>query len=58
MPIDPHDLPTIKAALRIAASLIGHDRTPYIELLLKQMKDETLPIPHPEDRSHDARRNR
>jgi hypothetical protein len=40
MPIDPHDLPTIKAALRIAASMIGHDRQPYIELLLKLIEDE------------------
>lgn len=38
--LDPHDLPTIKAALRIAASMIGHDRQPYIELLLKLIEDE------------------
>jgi hypothetical protein len=38
--IDPQDLPTIKAALRIAASLIGHDRQPYIELLLKITENE------------------
>lgn len=38
--LDPHDLPTIKAALRIAASMIGHDRTPYIETLLRIIDNE------------------
>jgi hypothetical protein len=56
--LNPHDLPTIKAALRIAAKMIGNDRTPYIELLLKLIEDETRTTPHPEDRSHDARGNR
>ena len=36
-----NDRATIIAALRIAASMIGHDRTPYIELLLKLTIDET-----------------